>query len=172
MAGVELNHVRLLNRMSFFSERRRLEWYLPFWLMRVKVIRLAEDWREVRLRLPLNWWSANAAGNMFGGYQASLADPVPALACLNRFPGYRVATRHMEVAFDRVGNSDLELHFDFPPHLQRKIETELREEGRSTPSFEMKYIRQDGKVCTIIRNTVAIRPAGYIGPREEEGSGN
>jgi len=157
--------------MSFFSERKRLEWYPPFWLMRVKVVRLAEDWSEICLRLPLNRVSANAAGNMYGGYQASLADPIPALACLKRFPGYRVATRHLEVAFERVGNSDLELHFDFPSHLHRKIETELRETGRSTPCFEMKYIRLDGKACSVIRNTVAIRPAGYIGPREEEGSG-
>lgn len=161
-----ISQLDLLKRMSFVSERRRLEWYPPFWLMRVKVLRLDDDWGNVSLRLPLNWVSANAAGNMYGGYQASLADPIPALACLKRFPGYRVATRHLEVAFERVGNSDLELHFVFPQATHAGIEAALLADGRANAGFDMQFIRNDGKVCTHIRNTVAIRPLGYVGPKE------
>lgn len=161
-----ISQLDLLRGMSFVSERRRLEWYLPFWLMRVKVLRLAPDWGEVCIRLPLNRISANAAGNMYGGFQASLADPIPALACLKRFPGYRVATRHLEVAFDRVGNSDLELRFIFPQSTHEAIREALHQHGRADPIFDMQFVRSDGKVCTTIRNTVAIRPLGYVGARE------
>ena len=38
--------------------------------MRIKVIQLDRDWREVRIRLPLNAISRNPGGVMFGGYQA------------------------------------------------------------------------------------------------------
>jgi len=161
-----ISNLELLGKMSFISERRRLEWYPPFWLMRVKVLQLDDDWGDVRLRLPLNRISANAAGNMYGGYQASLADPIPALACLKRFPGYRVATRQLHVDFDRVGNSDLELCFSFPQETHTAIEAALLKDGRATPCFDMHFLRADGKVCTRIRNTVAIRPLGYIGPKE------
>lgn len=150
-----------MRRLRFLSDRQRLQWYPPFWLMRVKVLHLDDDWQQVRLRLPLNWVSANAAGNMYGGYQANLADPIPALACLKRFAGYRVATRKLQLAFDLTGNSDLELHFAFPQATHERIEEELRLHGRSTPSFDMVYVRSDGKVCTRITNTVAIRPMGY-----------
>ncbi len=152
--------VRILARMRFLSERRRLEYFPPFWLMRIKVLELDAHWHHVRIRLPLTWLSANAKGNMFGGFQACLADPIPALACLKCFPGYRVATRKLELDFVHAGNSDLLLTFNFPARQRDDIRRELAVTGRATPCFDMHYVRADGQVCTRIRNTVAIRPEG------------
>jgi len=39
---------------------------------------------------------------------------------------------------------------------------ELERDGRATPTFEYGYFRKDGVRCTVIRNTVAIRPRGYL----------
>ncbi len=155
--------IQWMSRWHRISPRRRLEWYPPFWWMRIRVLELDEDWSRIRIRLPLNWISANAAGNMFGGYQACLADPVPALACLRKFPGYHVATRALSLDFVRAGNSDLVLCFDFPPDLEADIRARLAAHGQATPMFDMYYVRADGEVCTRIRNTVAIRPQGYRG---------
>ncbi len=160
------SNMKLLGRLTFLSARRRFELYPPFFLMRVKVLELAEDWNSARIRLPLNWISANAAGNMFGGYQACLADPVPALACLKKFPGYRVATKKLELDFIRVGNSDLTLHFDFDAQIEQEIRHALQEHDRATPCFTMTYRREDGQICTRIKNTVAIRPRGYVSKHE------
>ncbi len=99
---------------------------------------------------------------MFGGAQTCLADPIPALSCLKRFPGNRVAAKRLEFDFIRVGNSDLVLEFDFPEDTDRQIRTELAEAGRSDPVFHMVYRRKDGQICTRIVNTVAIRPQGYV----------
>jgi len=162
--------LHILSKLKFLSARRRLELFIPFLLMRVKVTHLAEDWNAARIRLPLNWVSANAAGNMFGGYQACLADPIPALACLKKFPGYRVATKGLEIDFIRIGNSDLILHFDFDPALEQHIRQQLDTNGRATPCFTMTYVREDGQVCTKIKNTVAIRPQGYAGHQRKTGS--
>jgi len=156
------SNITLLNKLTFLSARRRFELYPPYFLMRVKVIELAQDWSMARIRLPLNWLSANAAGNMFGGYQASLADPVPALACLRKFPGYRVSTKKLEIDFIRIGNSNLMLHFDFGVQTEHDIRQALEEHGCATPCFTMTYVREDGQICTRIKNTVAIRPRGYV----------
>jgi len=157
-----------LSRVNFISDKKKLEYFPPFFLMRIKVLDLGDNWNHIRIKLPLNWRSANAAGNMFGGYQASLADPIPALACLKLFPGYRVATKSLAVNFLLVGNSNLTLHFDFDDQLKQTIENDLAERGRSTPTFTMTLVREDGKVCTQITNTVAIRPKGYITPLDQE----
>ncbi|MDX8389908.1 MAG: DUF4442 domain-containing protein [Mariprofundaceae bacterium] len=154
--------LQFLSQLTFLSDSRRFELYPPFWMMRVKVEELASDWSHARIRLPLNWVSANAGQNMFGGYQASLADPVPAFACLRKFPSYRVMTKSLAIDFVRVGNSDLLLHFDFSAEQETLIAKELEEKGRATPCFEMHYCRSDGQVATRIRNTVAIRPVGYM----------
>jgi len=160
------SNMNLLSKLTFLSARRRFEIYPPFFLMRVKILVLAEDWSSARIRLPLNWMSANAAGNMFGGYQASLADPVPSLACLKKFPGYRVATKKLEMDFIRVGNSSLTLHFDFDARIEHDIRQSLQAHDRATPCFEMVYVREDGQICTRIKNTVAIRPKGYVSKHE------
>lgn len=155
------NTLRLLRKLKFLSAKKRLEWYPPFWFMRIKVLELSDDWHHIRIKLPLNMLSRNMGDCMFGGYQASLADPVAALACNGIFKKYDVWTRYQEMDFRHVGNSDLELRFDFDPHQEQQIREELQQKGRSTPTFEYSFFRMDGVECTKIKNTVAIRPAGY-----------
>jgi len=161
-------NTHVLTKLGFLSEEGRFAWYPPFWMMRVKVLEQSDDWRHVRIKLPLTWATKNAAGNMFGGTQSTLADPVPAITCVKNFPGYRVATKHLALEFLRVGSSDLILHFDLSDEQANQIAQELRENQRSTPCFEMHYVREDGQICTKIRNTIAIRPLGYVGRHEEK----
>ena len=156
------NLLKLLRRFRFLSEKRRLELYPPFWLMRVKVLELSDNWRHVRLKLPLNMLSRNMGDAMFGGYQTSVSDPIAALACAKRFPGTDVWTRVHEADFMQVGNSDLELRFEFDAALEKQIQAELVTKGRSTPTFEYGFYRADGVMCTRVRSTVAIRPEGYL----------
>jgi acyl-coenzyme A thioesterase PaaI-like protein len=153
--------MRFMSRSGILSDARLLELYPPFRPMRIKVLEIAEGWRSVRILLPLNAMSRTPGGVMFGGYQAALADPIAALACARVFPGYSVWTRAMTISFDHGGNSDLEMRFSLTPEQEADIRLELEREGRATPTFEYGYFRKDGVRCTVIRNTVAIRPRGY-----------
>ena len=146
---------------GIISDARLLELYPPFLPMRIKVLEIAEQWRVVRILLPLNARSRNPGGVMFGGYQATLADPIAALACARVFPSYSVWTRAMAISFDHGGNSDLEMRFALTREQEEVIRMQLGTEGRATPTFEYGYLRSDGVRCTVIRNTVAIRPRGY-----------
>jgi acyl-coenzyme A thioesterase PaaI-like protein len=140
---------------------KRLENFEPFKMMRVKILHLSSDWRSIRLLLPLSAASKNQQGTMFGGFMASLADPVAALACGKLYPDYAAWTRMLKVDFVRAGTSDLELRFDFPVELEPTIEKELREKGRSTPTFQYAYYLADGTLCASIECSVAIRQSGY-----------
>ncbi|MGE5625864.1 MAG: PaaI family thioesterase [Bacillota bacterium] len=152
---------KFIANLKFLSEARRLELYPAFAMMRVKVLEIGDGWRRVRMKLPLNSISRNPGGVMFGGFQASLADPVAALACARVFPGYSVWTRAMTVDFQKGGSTDLELRFEMKPEQEAAIAAELMTKGRSTPTFEYGYYLTDGTLCTRISNTVAIRPKGY-----------
>ena len=146
---------------GILPDGRLLELYPPFMPMRIKVLEISNHWRTVRILLPLNARSRNPGGVMFGGYQAALADPIAALACARIFPGYSVWTREMSISFDHGGISDLEMRFTLTQQQENDIRMQLEREGRATPTFEYGYVRKDGVRCTIIRNTVAIRPRGY-----------
>jgi hypothetical protein len=66
------------------SEARMLELFPPFLLFRLKFLELDDNWNHVRVKLPLHAFTQNAAGVMFGGAQAAVADPIAALACLKQ----------------------------------------------------------------------------------------
>jgi uncharacterized protein (TIGR00369 family) len=154
------------------SIARRLEWYPPFRFMGVRVRELSPDWTRARIVLPLNRRNRNPGGSMFGGAIAALADPVPALACARRFPGYAVWTRELRVDFVREGRTDLELRFDFDPEQARRIAEDLRAHGRCTPAFEYALYLADGRLAASVLNRVAIRrpPAGTSLSTPEEGN--
>ncbi|MDE2235299.1 MAG: PaaI family thioesterase [Gammaproteobacteria bacterium] len=153
--------LRLLAKLKFISETRRLELYPPFYKMRARILEASNGWRQIRIRLPLTAFSSNLSGDMFGGWQAALADPIAALSCARVFPGYSVWTRAMNIIFEKPGSTDLELRFAMSPEQEHSIAAELKTNGRATPTFEYGFYLADGSLCSRISNTVAIRPRGY-----------
>ena len=139
---------------------RRLEWYPPFRAMRVRVLELSPDWREVRLLLPLAV-NRNPGGGMFGGAMACLADPIAALACNRVFPGHRVWTRELRLDFRHESRSDMELRFVFDPSLEGQVPRQLAQRGRATPDFEYGFYDAQDRRCVGVDCRVAIRPDDY-----------
>lgn len=156
-----MNLRRLIWNTALISDKKRIEWFPAFWLMRIKVLDLDPDWRHITIRLPHNWIATNRGGSLFGGFQACLADPIAAMACMKIFPGYAIWTRSLQLDFREQGLSDLELRFNISPATEQKIRADLASKGRSTPLFEYGYYQADGCLCTLIQTRVAIRPAGY-----------
>jgi len=160
------NIFSLLKKLPFIPEKKFLEWYPPFFFMRVKVLEISNQGRFIRLKLPLTMLSRNMGDSMFGGYQAAVADPIAAIACAKIFPGHEVWTRSQHIDFQHEGNSDLELRFELDEKTEHQIRDDLAQKGRSTPTFEYGFYRKDGVRCSKIINVVAIRPKGYQLRRE------
>ena len=158
---------RFVRKLKWVSSRRRLELYPPFLAMRIKVVKMEREGRDVVILLPLNTFNRNPGGGMFGGAMASLADPVAALLCARIFPGHSVWTRHMEIDFIREGRSDLQLRFVLDDQKEAEIREELNMRRRATPVFEYAYYDENDRLCARITNRVAIRPDGY---RPSEGA--
>jgi len=161
-----VNIFSLLKKLPFIPEKKFLEWYPPFFFMRVKVLEISNQGRFVRLKLPLTILSKNMGDSMFGGYQAAVADPIAAIACAKIFPGHEVWTRSQHIDFQHEGSSDLELRFELSEKMEHQIRDDLAQKGRSTPTFEYGFYRKDGVRCSKIINVVAIRPKGYQLRRE------
>ncbi len=152
---------KIVKRSGLLSPQRRLEFYPPFRAMRIRVLHMENEGRELVVRLPLNSFNRNPGGGMFGGAMASLADPIAALMCANIFPGNAVWTRHMEIDFIHEGRTDLELRFSMNEAHEDVIRKTLESKGRATPVFEYGFYDGRGRMCAKITNRVAIRPNGY-----------
>ena len=155
--------------LKFFSPASRLRYYPPFWLMRLKIVQLDIRWRVVRIILPLTAISRNPGGGMFGGFQASLADPIAALACTKVFPGCEVWTRNLQLDFIREGRTDLELRFEISDDQLADMIRDMQQKNRANPVFEYGFYDTHERLCTRICCRVAIRPEGYI-PKNREKS--
>ena len=156
-----MNLRQMIWSSPFLSEKKRIEWYPPFWLMHIRVVELSPCWRRIKIQLPHSWIATNLGGSLFGGFQACLADPIAAMSCLKIFPGYSVWTRSVHLDFQHPGLTDLELRFSITDEQEERIRKDLETKGRSTPGFEYGYYLTDGTLCTLIKATIAIRPAGY-----------
>ena len=141
----------------FVPDERLLEWYPPFRHMRIRVLEARDGWRGLRILLPLNRRTRNLEGTIFGGAQASLADPIPALACARIFSGFRALTRNLALDFIAPGTGNLELRFSFAPAQETWIASRLAAGGRAQITFGYGFYRSDGICCTRVRNTVDLR---------------
>lgn len=163
-----LNPRRLIWNSDILSDKQRIQYYPPFWLLGIKVLELSPDWRHITIRLPQSWIATNVGGTLFGGFQACLADPIAAMSCSKVFPGYSIWTRKLTLDLREPGISDLELRFSFPESVEHEIKQQLTLKGRSTPEFKYGFFREDGQCCTEISASIAIRPLGYKKPKRPD----
>ncbi len=155
--GRALSTVDVLTAFDFIPDTKKLELYPPFFLMGVKVIRVAEDFRHLTVRLPLRWYGRNHHSTMFGGFMAAVADPLPALLCAKLFPHCDVWTKRMSITFLRPGRTDLEVRMDITPEQIDAIQQELDGNGSATPQFEFFYWDQKNRRVARIKNIVAMK---------------
>jgi acyl-coenzyme A thioesterase PaaI-like protein len=147
----------VLTALDFISDTKKLELYPPFLLMGLKVVRVSEDFRHLTVRLPLRWYGRNHHATMFGGFMASVADPLPALLCGKHFPHCEVWTKRMSITFLRPGRTDLELRVDITQEQIEKIQRELDETGSATPQFECFFWDEKNRRIARVKNIVAMK---------------
>lgn len=97
---------------------------------------IAEDWREVRVRLPLSWRSRNYVGTIFGGSLYGAVDPVLMIMLIqNLGPGYTVWDKAATIRFLKPGRTTLYAKFT----LDEDELSEIRGLLASAPSVDRLY---------------------------------
>ena len=97
---------------------------------------IAEDWREVRVRLPLSWRTRNYVGTIFGGSLYSAVDPVLMIMLIqNLGPGYTVWDKSATIRFLKPGRATLFARF----RLDEAELSEIRRLLESSPSVDRVY---------------------------------
>lgn len=78
-----------------------------------RVLYIASDWREVKIKLPLNWRTRNYVGTIFGGSIYGAIDPFYMLMLMHILgPGYTVWDKAAAIRFKRPGKTTLFADFD------------------------------------------------------------
>jgi len=123
-----------------------------------RITYISDDFREVRVRLPLSWRTRNYVGTIFGGSLYGAVDPIYMIMLIRILgPGYTVWDKAATIRFRRPGRSTLYARFVLEEEEVRTI----RELAERSPSIDRVYnvdlTDAGGLVHASVEKTVYIR---------------
>jgi acyl-coenzyme A thioesterase PaaI-like protein len=138
--------------------RRLIHLWPPLLFSGVRIRRMDKDMRRIEVDLRLTWWNRNAVGTLFGGSLFAMADPFyPLMLQHNLGPGYSVWTKAADIAFLKPGRKLARATFLIEDAEVDRIRSEVTAEGRSTPTFPIEILDQDGEVLATINAQLHVR---------------
>ena len=122
---------------------------------------VADDWREVRLEIPLTLRTRNYVGTIFGGSMYGAVDPVYMVMLIkNLGPGYDVWDKSASIRFKRPGRTTLHARFLLTGDELRSIETALATEKSVNRVYQIELTDSRGVVHAQVEKTVYIARRG------------
>ena len=126
-----------------------------------RVIYVADDWREVRVKLPLNWRTRNYVGTIYGGSIYGAIDPIYMLMLMKILgPEYTVWDKAAKVRFRKPGKGTLFADFQLSADEIDEIRS-LAETSRSLDRiYHVELKNNEGVVHAEIEKTLYIAKKG------------
>jgi acyl-coenzyme A thioesterase PaaI-like protein len=135
-----------------------LNWFPAYRGTGARVDFIAPDWREVRLRLPLNRRTRNYVGTIFGGSMYGAIDPIYMIMLIKILgPEFVVWDKAATIRFRRPGRSTLFAAFSLSDADLHGIRAEVARAGKSEPRFVVELKDEAGEVCAICEKVLSIR---------------
>ena len=116
-----------------------------------RVTYISDDYREIRVRLPLNWRTRNLVGTIFGGSLYASVDPFYMIMLMKILGDeYVVWDRSARIRFKKPGRGTLYAEF----HVSKEETDEIREVLETRKSTNRDYVVElvddDGVVHAIV----------------------
>jgi acyl-coenzyme A thioesterase PaaI-like protein len=123
-----------------------------------RITYIARDWREVRVKLPLNWRTRNYVGTIFGGSMYGAVDPIYMVMLIKILgPEYIVWDKAAAIRFKRPGKSTLSAKFVLTEEELDTIKTAVATGPFTERVYSIELFDADGALCASIDKTVYIR---------------
>lgn len=133
--------------------------YVPmFWSTGAKVTYLADDYKEMHLKLPLNWRTRNYVGTIFGGSMFSSTDVLYFLLVRkNLGEDYIVWDKASCIRFKKPGTGTLYTRAVISDEEIEIIKTELLNTDKIDRVYYLDLVDESGDVCASVEKTIHIQ---------------
>lgn len=139
--------------------RWRLNFFPAYRGTGARITYLADDWREVRIKLPLNWRTRNYVGTIFGGSMYAAVDPIYMVMLIrNLGPDYTVWDKAATIHFKKASRTTLYARFVLEDDELRVIKTELSRQRALERTFHVDLTDAAGKVYASVEKIIYIAP--------------
>lgn len=145
---------------SFQSRLARwgFNWFPPFRRTGGRLVYIADDWREVRVRLPLNWTTRNYVGTMFGGSLYGATDGQHMVMLIKLLgPGYIVWDKVASIRYRKPCRTTVYATFVIDEEETDTIRALLATEPKVERRYHVDWTDRAGTVYATVDTTIHIR---------------
>lgn len=122
-----------------------------------RVIYIAGDFREIRVKIPLSWRTRNYVGTIYGGSIYGAVDPIYMLMLIKLLgPGYIVWDKAAMIRFKRPGRDTLYADFRLTDEEIDEIRRLAETEKSIDRVYEVELKDENGKIHAVIEKTLYI----------------
>lgn len=123
-----------------------------------RITYIADDFPEVRVKLPLSWRTRNYVGTIFGGSMYGAPDPVYMVMLIRLLgPGYVVWDKQAAIEFNRPARSTLYASFALDDEELESIRAELSRQPSMDRVYHVDLLDENGVACASVEKTIHIR---------------
>lgn len=150
-----------LSRMAESFKSRRFRWLFNFFPAYRgtggRVAYVADDFREVKVRIPLTWRTKNYVGTIYGGSIYGAIDPIYMLMLIHILgPGYVIWDKAAKIRFKRPGKDTLYCDFHVTQEEIDEIKRLAETEKSIDRVYELELKDKAGIVHALIEKTLYI----------------
>ncbi len=126
-----------------------------------RLVYVADDYHEIRIKLPLNWRTKNYVGTIYGGSIYASIDPIYMLMLIKILgPEYVVWDKAAKIRFRKPGKDTLYADFTLSQEEISEIKR-LAEDAKSVDRiYNVEFKGRDGVVHAQIEKTLYIAKKG------------
>lgn len=144
---------------SFRSRLTRLgfNFFPAFRGMGGRITYLADDWSEVRLKVPLTLWTRNYVGTIYGGSMYGAVDPIYMLMLMKRLgPDYVVWLKGATIRFRKPGRTTLRATFLLDDAELAAVRAAAADVASVDRTYRIELVDADGSLCAEVEETLYV----------------
>lgn len=138
--------------------KRRIRFYPPYLGAGVRVTHVSDDFRTVKVEMPLRFYNKNYVGTHFGGSLYAMCDPFYMLMLINILgPGYVVWDKAAAIRFKRPGKGLVKATFTISEEKIAEIRAAADSQPKVEPEFHVTVTDENGDVVAEIDKLLYVR---------------
>lgn len=149
--------MNLLKIRQLFLDRL-IRFYGPFLGAGVRPVEMSEDYRYIKVEMPLTFYNKNYMGTQFGGSLYSMVDPWYMLMLIkNLGPNYIVWDKAATIEFKKPGRSKVQAEFILTQDRINEIKNHVDQNTKMDAHFEVKIVDEMGNLIARVDKVVYVR---------------
>jgi len=150
--------VNFVKSMTAEKLKRRIRFYPPYLGAGVRVTHVADDFRTVKVEMPLRFYNKNYVGTHFGGSLYAMCDPFYMLMLINILgPGYIVWDKAAAIRFKKPGKGLVKATFTVSEEKIAEIRAAADSQPKVEPEFHVTVTDEKGDVVAEIDKLLYVR---------------